>query len=315
MRHSLWNRAPTQTTEDRRLSLVLLGSLPSGEKRIVSLRSQLSAHLFGPGIVTDIMTDATISSPTVTHFAGEYVPSADSVCVGAGMCSLTLSPWSCPVPPESYSAAEATSWIRCMNNSREWLQHLNGKRLECNCERPPQSCWAQLLVDEFDKFFEGRGFESDFTDDGSSIDFGGSEDERQTIWPREFYSITPDQVGIELDQRVPSQVPWPSSWVELVRVVRALDRPSFWEIFSGTAILTGEFAERGICCAPPLDVANNPDFNLLNCMFLAVVLGYSPRISSTSRTLARPVRPSPSHSWIQSRRGFEPRQCRKVLTA
>ena len=79
----------TQNAEERRLSLVLLGSLPSGEARMVYLRSQLSAHLFGNGIFNELMDDTTISASTVGHFVG-----------GAGTCSLTLSPWSCPVPPE-----------------------------------------------------------------------------------------------------------------------------------------------------------------------------------------------------------------------
>ena len=201
---------------------------------MVYLRSQLSAHLFGHGSFNEVMDDTTISAPTVVHFVGEYVPSADSVCVGAGTCSLTLSPWSCPVPPESYSAAEATKWIRCRKDSHDWLLRLNGKKLECNCERQPQNCWAQILLKEFEKHFEERDFESDCTDDGSSVDYEGSEDELQTTWPREFYSSTLDQVrGGTMEQSVPEQVPWPSSWVELVRAVRAVGRPAFWNFCFG----------------------------------------------------------------------------------
>ena len=269
LRLSLWNRAPTEGIQERKLSLMLIGSLPSGDARIVSLRSQLSAHLFGQGIVDELAKNSTLVAPTIVHFVGQYLPAADSVCVGTGACSLTLSPWSCPIPPESYSAVEAAKWIRLRKDNRSWLLRLNGKKLGCNCSHPAQECWARILVNEFTDRFEVMDYESDCTDDCGSVDFDGNGDSGGA-WPREYYSETgvPDSATL-----IPENVPWPNAWIELVRNVRALGRPACWEIFSGSARLTGAFMERGVWCATPVDVIDDPNFNLLNCMFVAVLIG------------------------------------------
>ena len=47
----------------------------------------------------------------------------------------------------------------------------------------------------------------------------------------------------------------------------------FWEVFAGCAELTGAFADEDVQCAPPIDAADNPEYNLLNAMFLALVVG------------------------------------------
>ena len=43
--------------------------------------------------------------------------------------------------------------------------------------------------------------------------------------------------------------------------------------FAGKACLTREFLRQGWPCGPPVDIVYNPDFDLLNPLFLAVVLG------------------------------------------
>ena len=266
LRRSLWNRAPMEDATDRRLSLMIIGSLPSGDARIVSLRSQLSGLLFGNGIREELNDNSTYVAPTVFHFVGQYLPAADSVCVGTGACSLTLSPWSCPIPAESYSAAAATEWIRLRMDNRSWLQRLSGKKLGCNCGSPAPECWAQLLINEFTDRFEVRGYESDCTDDGDSVDFDGNGTPH-TAWPREYHG------GEGTKQMIPEHVPWPNAWIKLAQNVRSLGRPSVWEIFSGSARLTKAFEGHGVWCAPPVDVIDDPNFNLLNCMFVAVLVG------------------------------------------
>ena len=46
-----------------------------------------------------------------------------------------------------------------------------------------------------------------------------------------------------------------------------------WEMFSGKAGLTREFMHQGWACGPPIDILYNPEFDLLNLLFFAVVLG------------------------------------------
>ena len=75
------------------------------------------------------------------------------------------------------------------------------------------------------------------------------------------------------ESRAPCHVPWPASWLQLVSDIRGLERPTAWEVFSGMAVLTAEFVELGMTCAPPIDVAPNPEFDLLNASFLAVMVG------------------------------------------
>ena len=66
---------------------------------------------------------------------------------------------------------------------------------------------------------------------------------------------------------------WPVAWVSLVMAVRGLGTMIFWEIFSGVASLTSAFEAEGWSVGPPLDILYCPDFDLLNPIFLGIVLG------------------------------------------
>ena len=55
--------------------------------------------------------------------------------------------------------------------------------------------------------------------------------------------------------------------------IRSLQRPVFWEVFSGMAVLTACFRRGGVSCATPIDAAANPEFNLLNANWVALVVG------------------------------------------
>ena len=90
-----------------------------------------------------------------------------------------------------------------------------------------------------------------------------------------WYAATDDHAGLLKEQTidVPAQVPWPASWIDLVQRIRALQGPTFWEIFSGSARLTAAFMNEGLECGPPLDAIYSSDFDLLNYMFVAVVVG------------------------------------------
>ena len=66
---------------------------------------------------------------------------------------------------------------------------------------------------------------------------------------------------------------WLPSWVRLIWIIRTAAYPIVWEMFAGKAGLTREFLAQGWACGPPVDVVYNPDFDLLNPLFMAVVLG------------------------------------------
>ena len=54
--------------------------------------------------------------------------------------------------------------------------------------------------------------------------------------------------------------------------MRAAPYKVFSELFSGSAHATHGFKCAGWCVAPPVDVADNPHFNLLNPAFVALVM-------------------------------------------
>lgn len=66
---------------------------------------------------------------------------------------------------------------------------------------------------------------------------------------------------------------WLPSWVTLIAMIRGALFPVFWEMFAGKAGLAREFLRQGCPCGPPVDIVYNPDFDLLNPFFLAIVLG------------------------------------------
>ena len=108
--------------------------------------------------------------------------------------------------------------------------------------------------------------------ESENIDYDGHADQ---LLPHDWCATTDDHASIleYLTIDVPEQVPWPSSWIGLVQRIRALQGPTFWEIFAGSARLTAAFIDEGMECGPPLDAMYNSEFDLLNYMFLAVIVG------------------------------------------
>ena len=230
--------------------------------------------MFGPGMFLDSMGNVPFVPPTVTHFQNESSPDPNAVRVGHGSCMATLTPWSCPLLPEHYSAVEARLIISERADVESWLARLTGKVLVCNCRCPPYECWAEILRSEFVERYEGVMED----DEDQTFDVDGADlDVREEL---EVDKLLPgnDAIGRpEALSGIPKHTPWPDSWIRLVRSIRSLKRPSFWEIFSGRAVLTDAFRALGVKCAPPIDAAIDPDYNLLNSAFLTVAVGVLPR--------------------------------------
>jgi len=75
-----------------------------------------------------------------------------------------------------------------------------------------------------------------------------------------------------IGQHIPHTVQSPDEWRTLVDDMRASPWKVFWELFSGTARATQGFQEAGWCVGGPVDVADNPAFNLLNPAFIALII-------------------------------------------
>merc|ERR1712023_317504 len=70
-----------------------------------------------------------------------------------------------------------------------------------------------------------------------------------------------------------SRPKYPRVWTQLIDHVRSFQTLLFWEIFAGSAVLTGCMQEVGWYCASPLDILFHPDYDLLNPLFMAIVIG------------------------------------------
>ena len=73
--------------------------------------------------------------------------------------------------------------------------------------------------------------------------------------------------------RLNSNVGYCQSWERVIKAVRSSPQRIFWEVFAGCAILTSMFLEENWCCGPPIDVLIDPAFNLLDPVFVSIVLG------------------------------------------
>ena len=71
----------------------------------------------------------------------------------------------------------------------------------------------------------------------------------------------------------PRPVAWPCAWTEFVATVRGAGAPMFLECFSGTEVMSNEMRAAGYLVAPPVDVATTPELNLLDPMFLMILVG------------------------------------------
>ena len=259
-----WQHAKT-------MCLMITGSTPSGRPEVVEARNNLCSELFGPGHLHDFLIKAALVAPTVDHDFEAETPSAARVRVGWGNCASSLTPWSCPLLPCEYTAAAATRIIHTRADAKVWLSRLSGKILECECMRESSSCWAQLLRSEFIEAFGND------EEDRDTFVYAVAEDEveEEEPMPFEAYITIPDtfECTRQSESLIPHPVPWPPSWTALVQTIRTLERPVAWEVFCGMAVLTNEFEALGVTVAPPLDAARNPDYDLLNASFIAVVVG------------------------------------------
>ena len=153
------------------------GSLPSGDPKIRRLRRKLQSIMFGPGIFLDWLKGVPFVPPTVTHFQNKNSPDPNAVCVGYENCMSTLTPWSCPLLPDAYSAVEARLIIIERADVETWLARLSGKVLACNCRCPPNECWAEILRSEFVERYDGvMEDEDDQTFDVDMADLDEQED-------------------------------------------------------------------------------------------------------------------------------------------
>ena len=219
------------------------------------------------------------------------------IYVGSGKCGERPSPWGNPfiyIDNLSIPAAarEFVRYAKTRADLDSWLFPLTDYTLRCDCGRSychaahladlvyecfadnPQDhlCFHDLCPEQLEDAPEGP--EEDpllcFQDcdnecNPQGCDFGNFD--------LSVFDETTRGAMAQQQDPIPANPAWPESWHALVATIRAAEVQLFWELFAGCAILTTSFEQRGWMCAPPIDILINADFNLLNVVFLAVIVG------------------------------------------
>ena len=283
---ALWGCAPEA-------ALVLAASMPSGDPQICRIRDELSSIVPFPNDPRSTI----LVMPTLRHVSGPFHSfPLPLLYIGHGHSDIQSRPsqWSNPYAFLNYSVDESMSLFRRYLLSRadleEFLSPLSGAEMICDCSLGTR-CHGRIIEGVFHETFIA-GQEDEAIDlkidamDMATVMEGFDEDDEVGIIAEatdvevqpapkfnsalEAVNETVRSGAANVRQERPS---WLPSWVTLIALIRAAIVPVFWEMFAGKAGLTREFLRQGWPCGPPVDIVYNPDFDLMNPSFLAIVLG------------------------------------------
>ncbi len=147
---------------------------------------------------------------------------------------------------------------------QQWTSGLWGYDLICDCGCS-SSCSSHWLVEHANKLQQQ---EIHRRKEEKMVDEDIDED------PDDLIDVA-DEIAFAASEPplLPANgVPWPQEWHDIVTAARSLRRKAFWEMFAGCAILTMIFSELGWAVLPPLDAAKHACHNLLNPVFLTIIL-------------------------------------------
>ena len=148
----LWETNP-------RVGVAIAVSFPSGAKDFVELRRRLRQLLPGNGVIR-FESDHSLVRPICVHEL-KHLPLPMMVAVGSSHPSvswpnaLCFSPWSCPCT-FPYVLYDFSEYLQRRADSVEWLSHLSGRILLCDCRRNgdcASSCWGEFLIKSFNDAF------------------------------------------------------------------------------------------------------------------------------------------------------------------
>ena len=127
----------------REVALTIAASLPRGDESIVARRSTLRGLIFGDGWCNLF----TVAPVQILHCqTPEFINDPNAVFVGMPNGRVTITPWVDPtvfVPCSPYNSFAKYAAARA--DQRQWLSHLSGKTLICNCSHAPGACHAYHL--------------------------------------------------------------------------------------------------------------------------------------------------------------------------
>ena len=268
------------------MAAVLLATTPSGCDAIVRCRADLVCALPCPPVIEL----KSRSPPTLRHICTplhSYSSSRLYIGFGSTDCQDRPSAWANPFHfiegDRKQSCMDYRDYLSRRADLPEYLSHLEDKQLICDCPGD-QFCHGHELISKFVSIFHDSDDDEDdkydafcsecvledFEEDDDSVDTDGLAAGPRFIPSIEQVNETVRSGAVRLQDERPM---WLDSWVRIIWVIRSASIPVFWEMFSGKAGLTREFLRQGWPCGPPVDIVFNPELDLLNPLFFAVVLG------------------------------------------
>ena len=131
--------------------LAISASMPSGRDDLVELRNELRVLLCAAGTLPSV-DDAFGRGPSLKHLndgACRHLPNV--LYVGSVARSVDISPWSMPLPCDSF--VSNVEFLRSRADYRELLWLIKTKTLVCDCNMHPNECWGKVLVGDFFELF------------------------------------------------------------------------------------------------------------------------------------------------------------------
>jgi hypothetical protein len=205
----------------------------------------------------------------------------DMVYVGSGRdTSVRPSPWASPFGCSSChnnfgtTPLDDSSFLRYASSRADlltWLAPLIGKRLVCGCNNKKNhiEVIAELIMTTFDACALQPSQEKHPVQM-----YDSSNPCSNVVHPETIFGMDNlDWDSLPMDPQHPCVVPWPDVWHFLVDEIRRSSALKFWDLFSGPAQLTRAFSKDGWICGAPVDVYWSEHFNLLNPLFVAIVVG------------------------------------------
>ena len=285
-----WQSFHSQILDDSSLiwdweqKLVLWATMPSPCVQIGALLDQLRS-------LCNLRADpipAKLLPPSVKSLGSCRVPLAlDQLYVGAGCKFFPVkpSPWLNPFSACPSGGLELyRAYVLCRPDFEYFLGHVaRASSLVCDCSTEKCVCHAQVLIDLLPRVYNGHAKvmdESVFSCDEELPVCGECEDESM-LEEDSNYEIGRWKGGDALHDlnetirasAIGQRPKYPRVWTQLIQQIRSFQVLLFWEIFSGCAVLTDCMQECGWQCATPLDILYHPDFDLLNPLFFAIVIG------------------------------------------
>ena len=265
------------------LALTLRVSLPSPCSRIRGLCNNimhvcqilpsLIPRVTSPSVVVPL---SSLSSPLpLSH-----------LYVGRGNSSFPIrpSPWANPFSVLCNDQVESLSqYIRYINlrpDSDYVLSLVTKSRvLVCDCPTSPCICHALYLSQVGWSCDDVEMQVADDCNDYDSWDYWQPLTQSDEICSPCF---EPTTAMYDMNETIRSSLTPPSvprgpgitgSWSALIAQVRLATTLMFWELFAGTAVLHEAMKDRGWTCAPPIDILFNADYDMMNPLFMAVLIG------------------------------------------